>query len=156
MFLLSDIVTYIRRIIKSPSDALITDSLIIDYINRFWINDVDARIQLFDLKKTYSFQTTPGVDRYNMPLYQLQTESPDSDPQNINFYPVYQGFLGPAYINGVQVPFQAQKNSFFNIWPNVVQNLQGVIQGDGGDNYSFQLPILPGSVPPNPPFNALL
>ncbi len=156
MFLLSDIITYVRRMIKSPSDASISDSLIIDYINRFWINDVDARIQLFDLKKTYAFQTTPGVDQYNMPLYQLQTESPDADPQDINYYPVYQGFVGPAYINGIQVPLQTQKNSFFNIWPKVVQNLQAVAIGDGGDNYTIQLPILPSSAPQNPPFNALL
>lgn len=156
MFLLSDIITYVRRIIKSPSDSSISDSLIIDYINRFWINDVDARIQLFDLKKTYSFQTQPGVDQYNMPLYQLQIEDPSGDPQNINYYPVYQGFCGPAYVNGVQVPLQTQKNSFFSIWPKVVQNLQIVAIGDGGDNYSIQLPILPSNTPQNPPFNALL
>lgn len=156
MFLLSDIITYIRRILKTPSNSSITDSLLIDYINRFWINDVDARLQLFDLKKTYSFQTTPGVDQYNMPLYNLQVESPNSNPQNINFYPVYQGFLGPCYINGIQVPFYTQKHQFFNIWPNVVQNLQAVAIGDGGDNYTIQLPILPSSAPQNPPFNALL
>jgi len=156
MFLLSDIITYIRRIIKTPSDNLITNSLLIDYINRFWINDVDARIQLFDLKKTYSFQTTPGVDQYNMPLYQLQTESPNSDPQDINFYPVYQGFLAPAYINGIQVPFQTQKNSFFNSWPNIVQNFQAIAVGDGGNHYTFQIPIFSSISPQNPPINAIL
>ena len=36
--------------------------------------DVDARLQLFDLKTTYQFQTSPGVDQYNMPLYNIQTE----------------------------------------------------------------------------------
>ena len=74
MHLLQDIITYVRRIIKSPSDAVITDNLIIDYINRFYISDVDARMQLFDMKTKYQFQTQPGVDRYNMPLYDLQTE----------------------------------------------------------------------------------
>lgn len=157
MFLLNDIITYIRRIIKSPSNASITDSLLIDYINRFWINDVDARIQLFDLKKKYSFQTTPGVDQYNMPLYDLQQESPTQDPQNIQMYPVYQGFLSPCYINGIQVPLQTQKNSFFNIWPNVVQNMQAVAIGNGtAGPYPIQLPILPSSTPQNPPFNAIL
>jgi hypothetical protein len=51
MNLLQDIITYIRRIIKSPNNTEISDNLIIDYINRFWIMDVDARVQLFDLKK---------------------------------------------------------------------------------------------------------
>lgn len=109
MNLLSDVITYIRRIIKSPSDTIITDALIIDYINRFWIMDVDARMQLFDLKKKYSFQTQPGVDQYNMPLYDIQIESGN---QTIGMYPIYQGFLSPAYINGVPVVLQTQRNSF--------------------------------------------
>ena len=66
---LTDIITYVRRIVKTPSDTIITDALLIDYINRFWLMDVDARIQLFDMKTTYQFQTTPGVDQYNMPLF---------------------------------------------------------------------------------------
>lgn len=154
MNVLSNVVTYVRRIIKSPSNATITDNLIVDYINRFWTIDVDARMQLFDLKTKYSFQTTPGVDQYNMPLYDIQTE-PGS--QNINFYPVYQGFVSPAYVNGIQIPLQTQKNTFFNIFPNVVQNLQAVAVGDGGASYSFTLPILTNPpVPSNPPIQSLL
>src|SRR5271163_1506490 len=146
MFLLSDIITYIRRLIKAPSNESITDSLLIDYINRFWINDVDARLQLFDLKKKYSFQTQPGVDQYNMPLYSPQVESPSQDAQTIEMYPVYQGFLGPAYINGILAQFQTQKNSFYNIYPNIVQNNIAAAIGDGvSTNYTIQLPILPSS-----------
>lgn len=153
MNLLEDIITYIRRIIKSPSNSDITDNLLIDYINRFWLIDVDARIQLFDLKTKYAFQTTPGVDQYNMPLYNVQIEP---GAQTIGMFPVYQGFLDPAYINGVQVPIQTQKNSFFNIWPNIVQNLQTAAVGNGGTNYTFNLPILPTNAPQNPPFNGIL
>lgn len=155
MNLLSDIITYVRRIIKSPSNALITDNLIIDYINRFWIMDVDARLQLFDLKTKYQFQTISGVDKYNMPLYSVQTEP---GGQQIGMFPVYQGFEPPVYINGIQVPFQTQKNQFFNIWPNVVQNLGVIGQGNGGAGpYIFQIPILPGTnIPQNPPFNGIL
>lgn len=155
MNLLSDIITYIRRIIKSPSNAVISDDLIIDYINRFWIMDVDARLQLFDLKTKYSFQTAPGVDRYNMPLYNLQTES---GSQTISFYPVYQGFLGPAYINGVQVSFETEKNYFFNTYPNIVQQMVPVAVGNGSSGpYTFTFPIAPGnSTPVNPPVQAIL
>ena len=158
MNILSDIITYIRRIIKSPSNSVISDSLIIDYINRFWIMDVDARMQLFDLKTKYAFQTTPGVDQYNMPLYDVQIESPDKDPQSINFYPVYQGFLGPAYINGVQVSFQTEKLNFFNSFPNIVQYQQVVATGNGSAGpYTFTIPISPNnSQPLNLPVQALL
>jgi len=153
--LLSDIITYVRRIIKSPSNADISDNLIIDYINRFWIMDVDARMQLFDLKKKYQFQTAAGVDRYNMPLYSVQTES---GGQQIGMYPVYQGFLSPAYVNGIQVPLQSQRGSFFNLWPNVVQNSVTGVLGDGtAGPYTITLPISPGNqVPINTPVNGVL
>lgn len=157
MNFLSDIITYVRRIIKSPSNAQITDDLIIDYINRFWIMDVDARIQLFDLKTTYQFQTTPAVDRYNMPLYDVQVEGV-TEPQDINFYPVYQGFMGPAYIQGIQVPFNTLRNEFFNIWPNVVQQQQVVGTGDGTSGpFTLNIGLLgnPGT-PLNPPVQAIL
>lgn len=154
MNLLDDVITYVRRIIKSPSNSVITNDLIIDYINRFWITDMDARLQLFDLKTTYQFETTPGVDRYNMPLYDVQIQPGN---QSIAMIPVYQGFLGPCYINGIQVPLQTQKNYFFNMWPNVMQNLGVIGQGDGtAGPYTLQVPILPGNQAQNPPLNGIL
>lgn len=155
MNLLTDIITYIRRIIKSPSNAQITDDLLIDYINRFWMMDVDARIQLFDLKTKFQFQTIPGVDQYNMPLYNVQVEP---GGQNIGIYPVYQGFLDPVYINGIQVPFQTDKTTFFNIWPNVVQQLFQIGTGDGGTTtFDFTFPLSPNNtIPPGVPFQYFL
>jgi len=140
MNLLSDILTYIRRIIKSPSDTDITDNLLIDYVNRFWIYDVDARMQLFDLKTLYRFQTTPGIDQYNMPLYSIQTE-PGS--QSIASYPVYQGFMGPCSVNGVPVPFYTERNAFWNYYPNYIQPLNQAASGDGGASYTLNLPYFP-------------
>ena len=90
MNLLNDIITYVRRIIKSPSDAVITNALIIDYINRFWIMDIDARAQFYDFRSKYTFQTIPGVADYNMPLYSPQIE-PGS--QTIAPFSVYQGLV---------------------------------------------------------------
>lgn len=148
MNLLSDVITYIRRIIKSPSNSQITDNLIIDYINRFWIMDVDARIQLFDLKTKYQFQTTPGIDQYNMPLYNVQTEG-TAPATNINFYPVYQGFTGSARVNGITTPFYTQQSDFFALWSNYVQQVVQVATGDGGSTYSINMPffpLLPGHV----------
>ncbi len=154
MNLLQDVITYIRRIIKTPSNAQISDNLIIDYINRFWIMDVDARIQLFDLKKKYQFQTVPGVDQYNMPLYNIQTQPGN---QSISYYPVYQGFLGPVYINGIEVAFQTQKDVFFRVWPNIVQQLNTIEIGDGtAGPYNIQIPLLDSNAPNTPPVNGIL
>jgi hypothetical protein len=158
MNLLSDIITYVRRIIKSPSNAVITDTLIIDYINRFWIMDVDARIQLFDLKTKYQFQTQPGVDQYNMPLYDVQYEPSGQTAQSVGIYPVYQGFFEPAYVNGIQVPFQTQKTSFFNIYPNIVQQMYSIGVGDGVTTaFNFTFPVTPNNTtPPGIPWQYFL
>lgn len=155
MNLLQDVITYVRRLIKSPSDSVISDNLIIDYINRFLLLDVDARIQLFDYKTKYMFQTQPGVDRYNMPLYNTQTEP---GGQSIGMFPVYQGFLDPVYINGIQIPFQTDKTTFFNIWPNIVQQLFVVGVGNGtAGPYTLTFPIGPSNQTPiNPPVQAIL
>lgn len=141
MNLLSDIITYVRRLIKSPSNEVITDNLIVDYINRFWLLDVDARFQLFDLKTKYPFQTTPGIDQYNMPLYDTQS----SDLQaSIAPFPVYQGFMQACYVNGIQVPFYTQRDSFWNLWPNYLQFLNPASYGNGTTGpYTITLPYFP-------------
>lgn len=140
MNLLSDIITYIRRIVKTPSGAVLTDNLIIDYINRFYINDVDARIQLFDFKTKYQFVTVPGVDRYNMPLYSLQTE-PGS--QTVSYYPVYQGFTGRVLVNGIPINFSTESTQFNNVWSSYQPNQIQVGIGDGSAGpYTFSIPLL--------------
>lgn len=141
MNLLSDIITYIRRIIKSPSNSVISDNLIIDYINRFWLMDVDARVQLYDLKTNYTFQTIPGIAQYNMPLYDIQIEPGN---QVISSFPVYQGFMQPAYVNGIQVPFYTEQNAYWNLWPNYAQFLNPAAIGNGSAGpYTIALPEAP-------------
>lgn len=141
MNLLNDIITYIRRIIKSPSNAQITDALLIDYINRFWLMDVDARMQLFDFKTRYQFQTTPGIDQYNVPVYNVQTELGN---QQIASFPVYQGFMDPCFVNGIQVPYYTSHGNFWNLWPNYIQALQPVAVGDGSTTtFTFNIPYFP-------------
>jgi hypothetical protein len=144
MFLLSDIITYVRRIVKTPSNSSLTDNLIIDYINRFLINDLDLRMQLFDFKTKYQFETIPQVCDYNMPMYSVQTE-PGS--QTIGPYPVYQGFTGTCYVNGIQIPLSTQRDSFWKIWPNYLQALTQVAIGNGSQTtFQFNVPYFP-SIP---------
>ena len=154
MYILSDILTYMRRIIKTPNESTVPDSLLIDYINRFWVNDVDLRLQMFDLKTKYSFITTPGVDQYNMPLYSAQY--PPSAV--VDYYPVYQGFTTPCFVNGINVPLYTQKTAFYNIWPNILQQFPAIAVGNNITRFSYQIqiPLLPLTSPQNPPFNPIL
>jgi len=107
--------------------------------------DVDARVQLYDLKTNYSFQTIPGIANYNMPLYDTQVQP---GAQSIASFPVYQGFSMPAYVNGIQVPFYTEQNAFWNLWPNYIQYLNPAAYGDGTNGpYTINLaeaPAIPG------------
>lgn len=103
--------------------------------------DVDARIQVFDLKTKYQFQTIPGIDQYNMPLYSIQTQPGN---QQIGPFPVYQGFMAPARANGIDISFYSARSSFFNLWPNYVQNQTQVAIGDGTEGpYDLTIPFFP-------------
>jgi len=146
MNLLSDVINYVRRIVKTPSNSSLSDNLIIDYINRFYLMDVDARVQLFDLKSKYTFTCVPGVTQYNMPLYSVAPFPSPSEPggQTVSYYPVYQGFSMPCYVNGIQVPFYTQRQAFYSAFPFYLQTLVGSGIGDGTPGpYTLQLPFFP-------------
>jgi len=108
--------------------------------------DIDARVQLYDFKTKYQFQTTPGISDYNMPLYSIQVES--GNP-NIAQFPVYQGFSQACYVNGIQVPFYTERNAFFNLWPNYLQyDVVGTGNGTAGP-YTLPVvnfPAIPGHI----------
>lgn len=141
MNLLESIITYVRRIVKTPSNTALSDNIITDYINRFWLMDMDARLQLFDLKTKFQFQTIPGVASYNLPLYTAQSSSLQS---TITPFPAYQGIFGPAYANGIQCPFYVQREDFYRIWPNYIQALTPVATGDGfTTTFQINLPFFP-------------
>ncbi|HEX5553451.1 MAG TPA: hypothetical protein VFX43_09405 [Chitinophagaceae bacterium] len=123
MNLVSDIITYVRRIIKTPSNQAIPDSLIIDYLNRFYTYDAPARLQLFELKTKYNFMLTPNVDRYNAPF-------------NANGNLTYQSFLSPAYIDGAQANFSISEESFYKAYPRFMTNEQNDFTSNGGGNFT--------------------
>jgi hypothetical protein len=122
--ILSNIITYVRRIIKTPSDQVISDALIGDYINRFWVYDVPERIQLFELARQYTFQTVPNRFEYQAPLVF------DANGNSTGIFQ-YQNFYPPAYCDGIQLGFYLSNLQFYNVFPELVLN-QFPLLGDGG------------------------
>lgn len=107
-------------------------------MNRFWLMEVDARMQLFDFKTKYQFETIPGICDYNMPLYSSQIEP---EGQTITPFPVYQGLMAPAYANGISMPFYTQRELFFRAFPNYIPYTTQVGLGDGvTQTFQFSLP----------------
>ena len=84
---LSEIILYVRRILKQPNPEDISDTTIGDYLNRFYVYDVPARIQLFDMKTQYTLELTPFTDQYNAPVVYMS---------NGAIIPTYNTYLTPA------------------------------------------------------------
>jgi hypothetical protein len=110
---LSNVITYVRRILKQPNQQDISDSTITDYVNRFYIYDMPARIQLFDLKTQYSLELQPNVDQYNAPITILPGGA---------VVPTYNVFETPAFMDGYKMVWQQSTESFQRLFPNFVQN----------------------------------
>lgn len=139
----NEVITYVRRILKQPNQQDISDSTIGDYINRFYVYDAPARIQLFDLKVQYSLELVPNVDQYNAPITILPGGS---------IVPTYNVFEPPGFVDGYKITWQQNNESFTRLFPNFFQNnFQQNGTGVSGP-YSFTIangPIVQGHIDQN-------
>lgn len=127
--ILSDIIVWVRRIIKENSDQSVSDQTIGDYINRFYVYDMSERIQLFELKRQYTFETIANIFEYQMP------------------YQNYQMIEDPVYCDGVQIGRFQSNQQFYNVFPELVLNQQPLLADGTTGEFTIQfnqLPILRG------------
>lgn len=136
--MVSEILLYSRRILKQPNQQDISDNTLADYLNRFIVYDVPARVQLFDFKTQYSLELTQNIDQYNAPVTYLPGGA---------VIPTYQTFIKPAYVDGYQIVMQQNHDQWMKLFPNRVYNqFQQNANGSAGP-YSFSLyepPVIQG------------
>ena len=134
---LSDVITWVRRIVKTPSSLAITDDTIREYINRFWLYDVPERLQLFELKRQYSFDTIANINVYTFPPR-------NANNQIIQDYPLV---LPPVYCDGIEMGYFQSNLQFYRAYPEQVYNQQPIQGANINGPYSFttaQTPIMRG------------
>src|ERR1044071_615222 len=141
--MVSEIFLYCRRILKQPNAQDISDNTLADYLNRFIVYDVPARVQLWDFKTQYSLDLTPNVDQYNAPVTILPGGA---------VTPTYQTFITPAYVDGYQIVMQQSHDQWMKLFPNRYLN-QFQQNGTGVTGpYSFtatSVPIVQGHIDQN-------
>lgn len=81
---LSSIITKIRRLTGSANNFQLTDAMIADYINSFYLYDFPSQFRSLNLKDKFTFNTIVGVDTYpfdnehyttvEMPCYCMRRE----------------------------------------------------------------------------------
>ena len=122
---ITDVITYVRRILKTPNTQDISDSTILDYINRFYTFDMVERFQLFQLRTQYSFETVANVDRYQVPI----------DTYNV--------FMTPCFVDGYQVVWQQSTDQFNKLFPNLYNNQQWQAGNGTQGAYSITVDNIP-------------
>lgn len=136
--ILTDIFLYARRILKQPNQEDISDVTLGDYLNRFYIYDVPARIQLFDAKVIYSLELEPFIDQYNAPITYLPGGA---------VIPTYQTFLVPAYVDGYKIIMEQSHAQWMNLSPNKFLNQYQQNGTNSQGPYDFimtQVPVVRG------------
>lgn len=147
----SEIITWVRRIIKSPSPLAISEAVISDYINRFVTYDIPERILLMELKRQYTFETQAGIAEYQAPFAPATpwnfpfNNAPPPFNQNttgVNSQtPVmlYHEFRPPIFCDGVPMRWTQSTSEFMGVYPELVLN-EIPLQGDGtGNPYTVNL-----------------
>lgn len=115
----------VRRLTGSPNQNQLSDSVLNEYINTFYQQDLPSHLKLWNLHETYTFFTEPYIDTYAFPLND------------------YQGINPPIYIDGYQSYYGQSRDEFFKIYPLLNQQ-QIVGTGDGVTTaYSFTLSNVP-------------
>lgn len=134
--------TLVRRLTRSPTEALLTDDDLNQQINTFVLYDFPEHLRLWKSKVTFTFYTQPNVDTYE----------PSNNPLDplYQFDQIYTSFEGPVYFSGQEGRMTQSREEFYRIWPFTNSIIQTQIVGDGV-TLSFngtlsQIPVLPRQV----------
>jgi hypothetical protein len=129
---LGDIISKVRRITKSPSQNMITDEQIVQYINTYFLYDFPQELRLKNMLSNYNFATIPNQETYPIPTDSIITIEP------------------PVYINGYQSFFTQSQDQFYMLYPRLGLSENNLIAGNGTTGpYTFTLtnqPVLQRNV----------
>jgi hypothetical protein len=120
------IVTKVRRLTASASEASLKTDDIYQYINTYYNNDFPYSIKIDQQRNVYTFFTQPYIDRY---------------PLDVNYN---QGVRAPMYVEGIQGTFYKDRQQFFNVWPRYPTLLQ-----QGGSSTSGSITAITQPSSPN-------
>ena len=112
MTTLSRIKTKVRRLTATPDKTQLPDSVLEEYVNDFYQQDLIADLKLFSLHKTYTFFTDKNVDTYDLPVNTYNSINP------------------PVYVQGKEMNYTQDRTNFFRLYPKN-QTEDTIATGDG-------------------------
>jgi len=123
----------VRRITARTSANQITDEEVRGYINSFMVYDLPLHARMFYNRQPYSRQLNTNVGTYSITAIKN----------------TYSNFEPPAYIDGFQIQYMQDEQSFYQLYPrlkySVTLTTGSGVAGPYAGTYSY-LPITPGTV----------
>ena len=136
------IITKVRRLTRSPSNAQISDDEIQSYVNTFVLYDFPEHLRLFNLRTTFTFFTQPYVAEY--------TASDNVDDPLYDFLNRYITIHPPIYIAGFEALFLESREKFYGIYPKIESISSIGVTGDGTTTtFSGVVNTQQATIPPN-------
>jgi len=150
---LTNIQIKVRRLTRSPSEALLATSQLNEYINTFLVYDFPEHLRTFNNRTTFNFWCNPFQDEYPTNEESFGNSSnPEQNPL-YNFQNKYLTVHKPLYIAGFPSFYTQSQTEFFNIFPkrNSIQSIG--VTGDGATTtFTGNLNAL--GIVPSPTFGA--
>lgn len=134
---LQAIQTKVRRLTRSPSDALLTTAQINEYIDTFMLYDFPEHLRLFALRTTLTFFTEPFIDTY-------ETNNVDPTSPLFNFKNRYITTHEPLMIAGYQRQFSQSRAEFYNQYP-ILNTIASI--GTAGDGITTNFTGVLANIP---------
>ena len=116
--------TKVRKLTRSQSQLLLTNTQIDEYVNTFLVYDLPSILRLTDLKQTYTFYTRPFQDKYETITLGFNTQP------LFNYTNLANGTFGPFFIGGYRAAFSQSREKFYGRWPILNQQIQ-IATGNG-------------------------
>lgn len=122
---ITDIITKVRRLTRSPSVNQISDAEIINYANTFLVYDFPEHLRTFNLRDTFTWTCNPYQDTYPTDIVGGALN------QLNNFKNLYISVHPPVYIAGYQQFYTQSREQFFGIYPKLQSVAASGFIGDG-------------------------
>jgi len=150
---LTNIQIKVRRLTRSPSEALLTTSALNEYINTFVVYDFPEHLRTFNNRTTFNFWCNPFQDVY--PTDELsfgESANPEQNPL-YNFQNKYLTVHKPFYIAGFPSFYSQSPGQFYSIFPRI-NSIQTIgVTGDGA-TVTFTGNLNTQGIVPSPTFGA--
>ena len=146
---LTAIQTKVRRLIRSPSTAQLSDDDLNNYINTFVVYDFPEQLRTFNLRATFNFWCNPFQDEYPTDIASYGGASNAAANPLYNFQNNYLTIHDPVYIAGYQSFYSQSREQFYGIYPNICNITQVGIGNSSTLTYSGVINSAQSIIPAN-------